>query len=190
MSCEASSVLDCKLPLRPCCFQLTPADFTSRPSPVLLRVRVHPLMCLPPLQSPSSFQTRPECRSTQDNLPRVSVLIATSAERIYLPASFPPLAYVPSAAFLALSTAYSSLRLAGLFHPAATSRIHLPGAFPATQPAASSTTCALLSLVPLVCPTVANWAPTCGTPPSGLCSKQRSVANHRGFSPIHCPFPS
>jgi len=190
MSCEASSVLDSWLPLRPCCFQPTPADFTSPPSPVPLRVRVHPFIRLPSLQSPLSFQTRPVCRSTQDNLPRVSFPIATSVVRIYFPASFPPLAYVPSPAFLTLSTGYSSLHLAGLFHPAATSRIHLSGAFPAAQPAISSTTLALLSLDPFVYHTVASLAPTPGTPPSGPCSKQRFVANHRGFSPIHRPFPS
>jgi hypothetical protein len=38
----------------------------------------------------------------------------------------PELTYVPSAAFLALSTAYSSLNLADLFHPAATSRFRAP----------------------------------------------------------------
>jgi len=62
VSCEASSALDYLLPLRPFCFQLTLAVFTPRPSPVPLRVRVHPLVCLPSLQSTWSFQT---CLSTE-----------------------------------------------------------------------------------------------------------------------------
>jgi hypothetical protein len=39
----------------------------------------------------------------------------------------PRLAYVPSSAFLTLATACSSLTLADLFHPAATSRFRAPG---------------------------------------------------------------
>jgi hypothetical protein len=46
----------------------------------------------------------------------------------------PTLTYVPSSAFLALSTACSSRCLVGLFHPTATSGIHSSGAFPATKP--------------------------------------------------------
>jgi len=44
----------------------------------------------------------------------------------------PTLTFVPPTAFLALSTAYSSPHLAGLFHPAATSGVHPSGGFPAT----------------------------------------------------------
>jgi hypothetical protein len=130
----------------------------------------------------------PKC---PDNLPRVSSLFATSTERIHLATSFPPLAYGPPTAFLTLSTASASLCLAGLFHPTATSRIHLSGALPAAQPG---------RLVGGLCPLVVRLLsshrkvalpiPTPGVPPPGLCSKQRSVANNRGFSPILCPIPS
>jgi len=49
--------------------------------------------------------------------PRVSSSIATTVLGVHLPASIPALAYVPPSVFLTLSTAYSSLNLAGLFHP-------------------------------------------------------------------------
>jgi hypothetical protein len=61
----------------------------------------------PSLGSPSSSR-RQSSESTLDGHPRP--------------------AYVPPAAFLALTTACSSLYLAGLFHPAAASRILAPGA--------------------------------------------------------------
>ena len=43
-------------------------------------------------------------------------------------------AYVPSSAFLALSTVCSSALLTGLFHPATTSEIRSSGVFPDNQP--------------------------------------------------------
>jgi hypothetical protein len=46
----------------------------------------------------------------------------------------PPPSYGPPSAFLTPSTAFAHHRLAGLFHPATTSRIRLPGVFPAPQP--------------------------------------------------------
>jgi hypothetical protein len=78
-----------------------------------------------------------------------------------------------------------------LFHPTATSRIHLSGALPAAQVGRF-----ISGLYPLVVKLrsshrkVAFPTPTPGAPPSGLCSRQRSVANNRGFSPILCPIPS
>jgi hypothetical protein len=87
---------------------------------------------------------------TKTTFPEFFVLFTTSAERIYLSMSFPPLTYVPSSAFRALSTVYSSPYLVSLFHPTAVYRIHLSGVFPATQPFVSSTTCALLPLDPFV----------------------------------------
>jgi len=190
ISREASSILDCKRPLQPCCFQLTHAVFTSRPSPVPLRVRVHPLVRLPSLQSPSSIQARPIHRSGRTTFPESSAPFATPAKRIYLPAGFPQPTYVPPSAFPTLSTVCSSFCLASLFHPAATSGIHLSGFFPAVQ---------VGRLVGGLCPLVvrlrsshqrvAPLIPTPGAPPTGLCSKQRSVANNRGFSPILARYP-
>jgi hypothetical protein len=61
-------------------------------------------------------------------------------------------AYVPSAALLALSTAYSSLYLAGLFHPAATSRILAPGvSLPRLSRTTSSVARPSAPLVPAAC---------------------------------------
>jgi len=97
----------------------------------------------------------------------------------------------PPSAFLTLSTVCSSLDLASLFHPAATSGIHLSGVFPAAQLGRLvGGPCPLVVRLRSSHPRVAPRIPTPGTPPSGFCSKQRSVANNRGFSPIHCPFPS
>ena len=107
-----------------------------------------------------------------------------------LAASFPPLTYGPSSAFLTLSTAYSSQYLAGLFDPAATSGIHPSGISPLPSQATSSVVCALLSLMLLVYREVTLPRPTPSTSPPGLQSRQRSVVNNRGISPIHCPFPS
>jgi hypothetical protein len=137
-------------------------------------------------------RSKPVCPPKWANiLPQVSLLFATPTKRIHLPVSFPTLTYGPSTAFLTLSTGCASLCLAGLFHPPATSRIHLSGALPAAQPGRL-----VGGPYPLVVRLrsshrkVAFPTPTPGTPPSGLCSKQRSVANNRGFSPILCPIPS
>jgi len=53
--------------------------------------------------------------------------------------------YVPSSAFLALSTAYSPSNLAGLFHPTATSEIAFQGVSPITSRSDSSPARSLLS---------------------------------------------
>jgi hypothetical protein len=66
---------------------------------------------------------------------RVSALIATSPPRVHLHEHIPSARYVPSSGFLGLSTVCSAVRLAGLFHPAATSRVHArSGASPLAQP--------------------------------------------------------
>lgn len=100
----------------------------------------------------------------------VSDSIATSSERVHLAANIPLLAYVPSLAFLALSTAYSSLTFAGLFHPAATSEFSSSGGFPASQRTGLSPAPALLSfscvrLRPSVLVRANSRSPT-----PGLCS--------------------
>jgi len=53
---------------------------------------------------------------------RVSSLFATSLEQVHSSQGFPSPCYVPSAGARNLSTAFSMLQLAGLFHPAAASR--------------------------------------------------------------------
>jgi len=57
------------------------------------------------------------------NLASVSALVATSPQRSHIPRRIPFPRYVASAGFLNLSTLCSALGLAGLFHPAATSRV-------------------------------------------------------------------
>lgn len=47
---------------------------------------------------------------------------------------FPGPRYVPTSGFLSLPPVYSALRLASLFHPAATSRTSCSGASPSTRP--------------------------------------------------------
>jgi hypothetical protein len=88
----------------------------------------------------------------------------------------PILAGRPSSAFRTPSTVSSATGLAGLFHPAATSRVLPPGVSPRAQP---------YHLVDGRCPLV-GWlriptngcppAPEPTTPPSGPCSVRESVA--------------
>jgi hypothetical protein len=87
------------------------------------------------LHAPSEFfQPSPaRCVSAPCAFLEVSSLLATPALRVHIPTGSHP-AFVPPAAFLALSTAYSSDCLAGLFHPAATSRVSLQGFPPPNQP--------------------------------------------------------
>jgi hypothetical protein len=61
------------------------------------------------------------------------------------------LAFVPSAAFRTLSTAYSSLYLADLFRSAATSRISAPGFLPRPSCTTSSVAADLSPLAPRLC---------------------------------------
>jgi len=56
------------------------------------------------------------------HLPRFLALLATSRACVHFPARLPKPAYVSSSGFRNLSTIFSALALAGLFHPAATSR--------------------------------------------------------------------
>jgi hypothetical protein len=58
--------------------------------------------------------------------------------------------FVPSSTFRTSSTACSSARLAGLFHPAATSEVRSPGVFPSTRPC---------RLVTCLCPPVVDPSP-------------------------------
>ena len=70
----------------------------------------------------------------------------------------PKLAFVPSSAFRTLPTACSSLDLADLFHPAATSRFLAPGG---SSPDPSVTTSSVaLAFAPLAPPPVAGYPST------------------------------
>jgi hypothetical protein len=82
---------------------------------------------------------------------------------------------VPSSTFLTSPTVSSSTDLAGLFHPATTSRVRSPGVFPRAQPYELSLAVALVSFPQTPCqgflPSSRNlW------PPSGPSSVRESVA--------------
>lgn len=107
-----------------------PSDTVPR---LRLGSRVHPLVSLALLQSWSCLR-RPEmplarkrAQLLSSAFHGVSLLFATSAQRVHSTTGNPKPVYVPPTAFLALPAGYSSLCLADLFHPAAASRIHAPG---------------------------------------------------------------
>jgi len=100
----------------PCARAVLPADR----SPDRFRAQVHSSVLALPFRVPS---LRIPPRSFRTRLPAwVSSLFATPPERVHSPRGFPSPRYVPSSGVLSLSTSYSALRLAGLFHPAAASR--------------------------------------------------------------------
>lgn len=139
-----------------------------------LRRRVHPLVSfvllqssscnhLPfasPLQAPS-FGSLPSSR----HQPMESTCRRTSRP-----------AFVPPAAFLTLSTASSSMCLAGLFHPATASRVSLQGLPPSNQPR---------HLVDASSPLAV------GTELLLVASHQRQLSARRpqGFDPVRDPQP-
>ena len=144
------------------------------------------------LTSSSEFQPIQPARHAHmaSTSPGVSDSIATSSERVHLVANFPRPAYVPSLAFRALPTAYSSLTLAGLFHPAATSEFSSSGVFPANQRTGLSPAPALLSfscvrLRPSMLVRANSRSPT-----PGLCSDCRSVTHCRPVKVGLDPIPS
>ena len=145
-----------------------PPGVTSPPAPGPLRVRVHPSMSF---TSPTEFQPLRTCPALacEDASLGVSFPIATSTRRVHLRASIPSSPYGPPSAFLTPSTVCSSSRLAGLFHPTATSGIHLPGVF-SRCPARTTRRRPVPScrLAAVACHRVASTAPAPPTPPSGL----------------------
>jgi hypothetical protein len=119
------------IPSRPSCFQAVRTVFLAAPSPVFLRLRVHPLV---------NFASSPEYNAAS-NLPadrsrRAPFLGFRPPSRHQCMEStyrrVPSPAYGPPSAFLTLSTDYPSLHLLGLFRPRATCEIHPTGVFPAT----------------------------------------------------------
>jgi len=91
--------------------------------------RVHPASHLPTLIGPYK---------SQNAFHEVGFFFATSTHRIHKQQGSHTLALGPPAAFLTLSTGYASVHLAGLFHPATTSKILFSGAFPGNQQPSSS----------------------------------------------------
>lgn len=124
--------------------------------PRLLRERVHPPLDFTSTSENWPRRTRRAARTAQ-HLPRGFFPLRDTSRASPLAMGFPCPIYVPSTAFLTLSTAYSSLCLAGLFHPTATCRICLSGVFPAAQPTRliAESSPALMPLVTISC-TAAN----------------------------------
>jgi hypothetical protein len=98
----------------------------------------------------------------------VPFLIATSAGAVHRSAGIPTYGQVPSSAFLTSSTVSSATGLAGLFHPAATSRICPAGVWPSSRSRTGfrRPRHALLSLDASSCGLTRDFAPS----PSGPCS--------------------
>jgi hypothetical protein len=82
---------------------------------------------------------------------------------------------VPSSGFLNLSTAFSTIRLTGLFHPAATYRVHpVQGLLPSCSSSSSSKERLPPCRFTNGC-SPPRWLPPPLTPTSRLCSTRRSV---------------
>ena len=105
---------------------VAPAVCLSTPSPATLRSRVHPLVSFAPLQSPP-LRARPGPPG-QEHLPWGSRSPSSRRQSRASSRRGSKPAVHPSSAFLTPSTASSARGLAGLFHPAATSRVLPPGA--------------------------------------------------------------
>jgi len=161
--------------------------FAHRPPP--LSKRVHPLM---------SFRSPAECcRSVpapplqlgEGAFPGVSSLFATSTGGVHL-RGLSRSRSVPSTAFLTPSTVCSATGLAGLFHPAATSRVRSPGVFLPMKPyrLVDGPYPHVVGAVPLQ-----GGCPPCATerrPAFRACSSPGSVATPPGFSRRRRPIPS
>jgi hypothetical protein len=127
--CERRSCRRIRLPA-PTMTSLFPESLcgvTPPPSPVLLRVRVHPPMSF---SSPSEYEPIRSCpaRCRAWRLPWGFFPHRGISTRSPLPSELPMSRPTdPSSAFLTPSTVCSSAHLAGLFRPATTSGIHLSG---------------------------------------------------------------
>jgi len=98
-------------------------SFSVRPSPRIVRPRVHPSVSLVLFRVPSP-STPARDVSVPSPPARVSCLFAASLAASTSGERFHSLAPVPSSSFHSSSTASSATSSAGLFHPAATSRLH------------------------------------------------------------------
>jgi hypothetical protein len=108
-------------------FQRPLVGLSASPSPVPLRARVHPLVSF---SSPTECVAAPTLPCARRHLTPVLGFVPhrdTSSQSPLVGRAPKPGRPVPSSAFCTPSTAYSSARLASLFHPAATSRVHTPG---------------------------------------------------------------
>lgn len=134
--------------------------------------------------------TRPVSFESERCLPRVRSLFATSPSCVHSRARLPLPHHVPPTGFRSLSAVCSASRLAGLFHPAATSRV------PRVQGLLSP--CSLSSLVGKSCPhdvgrrmlTSRSQLPHPSTSPSRPCSTRRRVVGGPGLTGVLRSLPS
>jgi hypothetical protein len=127
-----------------------------------------------PLHS-TAFRTcpRPGAESTFLGVPS---LIATSTSGVHSRGVSRP-RYVPSTAFLTPTTAYSATGLAGLFHPAAASRVHPSGVCSSTAAVRALTRRCPHAVEPSrLQPGLPLTAPASQPSPSGPCSALESPA--------------
>jgi hypothetical protein len=103
------------------------------PSPAFLRKRVHPLMRF---YSSSKFSGFLSDRRIPTSASYLGVLthFATLVAGVHPVSQASQAPHVPPMSFLTTPTVYSSIYLAGLFHPAATYWVCSVGVFPLTQP--------------------------------------------------------
>jgi hypothetical protein len=102
-----------------------------------LRSRVHPLLSFAPSSEYTVTSHLFSTRKRQTPSLGLLRLLRDISAQSPLNGRLPSPTYVPPSAFLTPSTAYSSLHLADLFHPATTSEIHSSGVCP-RQPAKST----------------------------------------------------
>ena len=127
---DVSSVLGCSIPPRRHRFRSALAVFQPSPSAEDFRIRLILSCALPSLQS---LRTNAGPALTSGRLPWASFPHRDINRRS--PRSRASQArFVPSSTFRTSSTACSSAGLAGLFHPAATSRVRSSGCFPREKP--------------------------------------------------------
>jgi len=148
----------------------------------------HPLIAFVPLQSLAKPPRWSRLYQKTSLAPGVLSPITPSENRVYLLRRFHPSAYVPSSGFLNLSTVFSSVFLAGLFHPTSVSGV-LPSGFSLLEePFHLSVKFALLSLLP---PDLTTFAVRQrGNSPSGLCSLRESVVTSQCYSHRKSSIPS
>ena len=114
-------------------FRLALAVFHRPPFPITFMMGASSRALSSPSESSSPNRpAAPVARSTDTSL-GVPSPIATSAGGVHTRGR-PKARFVPPSAFRTPSTASSSTHLAGLFHPAATSRVRSPRVSPRSQP--------------------------------------------------------
>jgi hypothetical protein len=150
LSNVVASLLGRSQPPRPSPFPADPRGLRRHRPPALAR----PGSSSPGLTSSSEFSTEPAGppRARAEHLPRGFRPPSRHQHKESTHRQRSRAAYVPPSVFRTPSTGYSSLYLAGLFHPAATSEVSSPGVSPDGQQ---------VGLVTRLCPLVG-----CRRPPA------------------------